>query len=900
MLTAEQIADPRQVFLAVAELEHTSEALADGGIFLVQADHNIVVDKRIGDSVLLLGQLTEQKVRVGLVGLDLKHTPKLLARLGIAVHVHQQLAKIEQGIKIARIRSQLLQVELASTLQPPGGGVRGSKPCTHPRELRIEPRGLTQTPDRTLGVVGLHERLGNRRVELAVFRVDLLTEVEDLLGFLVAIEIDQRLDPVYEDRDVHRFELEGLIKPRECGLGAACADQIDAGEQRGVCVRLVVFLMQLEALSERGRGVGVLPRRLERKPEVEIPFCLVGIERQRTAKLADRLVPATRVVVLVGTLDMLLCINPVVHGKSVPQGPGCASCISYTKMGLVFKVSRRTLTISSTFCRFQDRESCHGHQKECMQSPKESITIARRTLWVITIPGICLAACANSPATTTPQPAEPLQVSHESTQPSTQTYTEQSAPHSAEPPAETSETTPEPETQIAPPKTATESSTAPIPAAASRTESTATVDELLALYRRLHTVLNAHDRSDLITELLSDPRRPVLELGFELAHRNLSSRITLSPSVGGATVALLTSPDPAIRGSAAGLLTRLVTPDAMLRLTESLNQEDVPGAAEPMLLGVARWPNKDATASVVRWCIRADSPINAATTAAWAFEQAGLLNNENDRSALLGVLRTQAGDKLQLPALKLLATLGDASDLQSLAAMLTSTDKSIRDRVAAALVETPRATELIVQAAEVDPDLYASASEALIRHRASPAGMRRLALLTPPSPADRSAALDRMSETIDIDSLSEAVSVAGLNDQTAMKLLQRLLTVESPRSPRVARGLVMLAELDLRQGLGIEALDIADSLSGDSLDPADRTKLLSIQQRSAVLAGLLTHPSLDSMDAQRWFEFFDAAGNDDARRALRAQIRKRFADSLSQEQTARLSVDDAPAVPDSE
>ena len=532
-----------------------------------------------------------------------------------------------------------------------------------------------------------------------------------------------------------------------------------------------------------------------------------------------------------------------------------------------------------------------------MHSPKESISIARRTLWVVTIPGICLAACANPSATTTTHTAKPVQVSHEMAEPVMQTISKQEAAHAAEQPAEPTDTSTDLGTETTPPKTDAESPIAATPVSASRAEPVATIDEMLALYRRLHTVLNAQDRSELITELLSDPRRPVLDLGFELAHRNLSSRTTLSPSVGGATVALLSSPDPAIRGAAAGLLTRLVTPDAMLRLTESLNHEDVPGAAEPMLLGVARWPNKDATAAVVRWCTRTDSPFNAAATAAWAFEQAGLLNDENDRSTLLGVLRARAGEKLQLPALKLLATLGDASDLQSLAAMLSNTDKAIRDRVAAALVETPRATELIVQAAEADHDLYASASEALIRHRASPAGMRRLALLTPPSPADRSAALNRMSETIDIDSLSEAVAVAGLDDPTAMRLLQRLLTVESPRPPRVARGLVMLAELDLRQGLGIEALDIADSLSGDSLDPADRTKLLSIQQRSAVLAGLLTHPSLDSMDAKRWFEFFDAAGNDDSRRALRAQIRKRFPDSLSKEQTARLSIDEAPAVP---
>ncbi|MCA9303991.1 MAG: hypothetical protein KC996_07715 [Phycisphaerales bacterium] len=521
-----------------------------------------------------------------------------------------------------------------------------------------------------------------------------------------------------------------------------------------------------------------------------------------------------------------------------------------------------------------------------MHIPFESIPIARKALWVVTIPGICLAACASPSSPTEARSVETIQNTSEGDAVDTQSNAE----HLLLPSVSVIHDTPE--NEIPSPEIDSESTSSPAPAPVSRPQPAATLDELLALYRRLHTVLNAQDRSELITELLSDPRKPVLDLGFELAHRNLSSRTTLSPAVGGVTVGLLSSPDPSIRGSAAGLLTRLVTPDAMLRLTESLNHEDVPIAAEPMLLGVARWPNKDATDAVVRWCIREDSPFNSATAAAWAFEQSGLLGDEDNRAALLGVLRARDGSTLQLPALKLLATLGDASDLQSLATLLTNADKSIRDRVATALVETPRATELIVQAAETDHDLYASASEALIRHRATPAGMRRLALLTPPNQADRAAALDRMSETIDLESLSEAVALAGLDDPTATRLLQRLLTVESPKTPRIARGLVLLAELDLRQGLGIEALDIADSLSDEALDPADQAKLLSIQQRSAVLAGVFSHPSLDVMDIPQWFGFYDAATSDDARQTLREQILQRFPDSLSADQAKRLETDE--------
>ena len=413
--------------------------------------------------------------------------------------------------------------------------------------------------------------------------------------------------------------------------------------------------------------------------------------------------------------------------------------------------------------------------------------------------------------------------------------------------------------------------------------------------------MNAADRSELITELLSDPRRPLLDLGFELAHRNLSSRTLLSPAVGGIATRLLSSENPAIRGSAAGLLTRLVTPDAMLRLTESLNREDSPVAAEPMLLGIARWPNEDASDAVVRWCAHEDSPFHAATTAAWAFEQAGLIHSEAQHTELLTVLRMHEGASLQLPALKLLATLGDSSDLKALALLLSSADAALRDRVSAALVETPRATDLIILAAEQDTGLYPSASEALIRHRATPAGFQLLANLQPPAPADRVDALDRMGEAIELEALGEGVAIAGLDDQTSSRLLQRLLTVEPPRSARVTRGLLLLAEIDLRRGLAIEALEITDSLTDASLDPQGRVKLTGIQQQSAVLAGILDHPSLDTLDAGRWIGFYKQATTVEAREQLRAAILARFPDSLSAEHTLLLTPEgETPVAPEME
>lgn len=516
----------------------------------------------------------------------------------------------------------------------------------------------------------------------------------------------------------------------------------------------------------------------------------------------------------------------------------------------------------------------------------EPILSTNKILWVLTIPGVCLAACTHHAASNADLDAPVVISQVEYNETNTLPNTEQPAvvmPELSEQVAPISETE-DPESER-PAETEEESAQ----------QQAVSIDELLALYRRLHSVLNASERSDLITELLSDPRKQLLDLGFELAHRNLSSRTTLSTKVGAVTENLLASPDPSIRGAAAGLLTRLVTPDAMLRLTGSLNREESAVAAEPMLLGIARWPNEQATDSVVRWCVRRDAPFNAASTAAWAFERAGLLQDAEQRASILSVLRERDTRVLQLPALKLYAVLGESSDLQQLAALLADEDPALRDRVALALVETPRATDLIVQAAEDAPELYASACEAIIRHRATPAGMRLLAELQPPNEADRHAMLERMSDSIELDALGESVALAGVDDQTSSKLLQRLLTAEPPHSPRIAHGLILLAEIELRRGMAVEALNITDTVTSGELDLADQRKLFSIRQRSAVLAGLLDHPALNELSVEQWMEFYAQAATSEASDRLREAIIARFEDTLTEEQSELLAASETPA-----
>ena len=95
---------------------------------------------------------------------QLQHPPELLSRFGVPVHVNQQLAKLKQSLRITRINPQLLQVQLASAFKTTKPSVRAREVRPNPRQLRIKPSRFTQTPDRTLMMLGPLQRLAHHRV----------------------------------------------------------------------------------------------------------------------------------------------------------------------------------------------------------------------------------------------------------------------------------------------------------------------------------------------------------------------------------------------------------------------------------------------------------------------------------------------------------------------------------------------------------------------------------------------------------------------------------------------------------------------------------------------------------------------------------------------------------------
>lgn len=419
-------------------------------------------------------------------------------------------------------------------------------------------------------------------------------------------------------------------------------------------------------------------------------------------------------------------------------------------------------------------------------------------------------------------------------------------------------------------------------------ESKARLDEIIELYRRLHIELDDAGRSSLIVELFNDPRLAVRRLGFELTDRDLSSNTVLSAQVSEAAAGMLDDPDAEVRSKAARLITRLVPPDAMIVLTRALAREDDPVAAEPMLMGIARWPSPEAVDPVLRWFMRDDGAFAATSSAVWAIEQAGFWDTALEHPLLLARLRAVDPGVLQEPAMKLLARIGDASDLRMLLLLVLGEVQNQQQWAANALVETPRAVEILVQAAEENDRLFQAASDSLIRHRATPEGLRRLVTLPYADEKARTQAIVRMGEAMENDRLVQAVRLAGLDSAHSVLLLNRLINGNIEITPQVGKGIILLAQIELEELRPNRAFEAAIALEGAPLDSGDRTKIITIKVAALILLGKLDEAWAISKDVELWINTIEQAGDPELGKRIGQFVLEMGGDTITADQRARI------------
>lgn len=422
-------------------------------------------------------------------------------------------------------------------------------------------------------------------------------------------------------------------------------------------------------------------------------------------------------------------------------------------------------------------------------------------------------------------------------------------------------------------------------------------DEVVALYRRLHVELDAAGRTTLLAELIRDDRAALRDLGFELAGRDLSARTQLGPEVATAATARLNHPDAATRARAATLVTRLVPPDAMITLTRALGSETVASAAEPMLLGIARWPNDAAVIPTARWLERPDAPFGAVSTALWSLAQADLLTDPALRERVLAALRSRDTARGGEPALKLLVRLGDASDLARVAALLESPEDPLRNAAAGALAETPAGAARLIESAGSEPRLFAPAARAINTHMPTPDGLRKLAGLQAIDPAMRDAAILELALKLRPGELAKAVEQAGLPDTLREQALARLADPERERTPEVLDGLLLLADTRINLRRPTEALLVLRSIDPAGLGAARSGPYTRLMLVATVASGDLDAAlGVAGLTLDDWLAAWRRLPeSSELRRPVAEAINTRFASALSTEQRAELGITPPPA-----
>jgi hypothetical protein len=146
----------------------------------------------------------------------------------------------------------------------------------------------------------------------------------------------------------------------------------------------------------------------------------------------------------------------------------------------------------------------------------------------------------------------------------------------------------------------------------------------------------------------------------------------------------------------------------------------------------------------------------------------------------------------------------------------------------------------------------------------------------------------RMGLEIDQDRLGEAVRLAQLDSETTIAILTRLVSTEEAHTPRSARGVLQLAELQLNAGRPNRVIEALLSLDEVTLEPVDRDRLESMRTQALILLNRFDEAIAVSDSFQIWMSAIERANDADQRAKIAQQLLERAGDTLNDEQIAQL------------
>lgn len=900
---------PRVVGIAViTTIEHKRrETTPHPRVPIIQPQHDVEMDHGLGRVPHELREIAETEMRLRMIGLDLQDTPKLLARVRKPVHLDQQRSKIEQRLDIARITPQLSQEQLPRSLVTARRGIRLGQTRLDPGHLGLEPCRLAETPDRTLVLPLIHQGLGHRRVQLRAVRCRLLAHEEHQLGLVEPSEACIRLDPMHERGGVRPIDIRRTLKPRQRLLDMARPEQTGTSHHS----QTHILRGEIGRSPETHRRIRMATGGVQRQTQIEVPLGLVWIQRERATQLSRGVFPTTGLVMLMRTLDVLLCLLPVAHGLQRADHHPHRHELRFTPK----RESLRSKCTIKSWPRFPYRP---------MYRTDPTFPPSRPSRWHSPIRIAALLVLSTQPAcaTITAHPHSDPPHSHTplSNRPDGSGAGEPYHDRPADPQDSASNTQLDDqvalqdglaETTLGATENASQPRPAPLepvrpqqgaaPAAQqdeARSDRAALIERLVLAMRRLFDATPPEQHGDLLVSLLRDDLPELRTLGLTLVDQELADAERIAPEVGFALVDLLNAPDGRVRAAAARLLNRLAQPGLENRIAEALELEMDASVVAELLSAASRYPTPRLVQPTLRWIGAESAARESASQAGLALDRAELLSAE-DREVAASRLRARAVNTLSAPGVRLLARVGTDADRRTLIPLLRSPEAAIRIATAEALSRHPPFVDDIVLAAIEDTSLVDTAVRAIASHRASLEGLLLLRALTFATEEARLAAASQVTAGMDTRTLILAADESSRNAPFVEALLGSFANTPMPTEPELAvlhaRSLVRLAEAQLnlsRPGRALSLADRADPLENELPEP-DQERLRRVRTVSLVWLDRLDDPGLAGSTPEHWLDALDLLGAQPQGPDISDEFLKRFGSGLSSDQLARYAAIEA-------
>jgi len=289
----------------------------NAGVFGIEFVDEFKLDS--GDIVTLRsnGELTEQKVGLGVGRFEFEDSSIFLSGFGESIHGDEEFTEVEQCVDIAGIFAEVSQVEAIGLFVLAFDGVDGSKPGVDSTHSWVEPGGFLEAPDGFVVQVSLEQAFTEVGVADRAFFLDQPGHVVDLLGLIMFAKHGERDDLGAVRRLKIGIEFLRDSKMLERFFRSIQSVVVDAEADEWMWIFRREFMGSVEGDDGFLGSTGGF----ECETEVELPFGLFRIHGQRFAQLRLRFLPSPEFVILVRPFDMFFSVVPLVHVVTVgPSG----------------------------------------------------------------------------------------------------------------------------------------------------------------------------------------------------------------------------------------------------------------------------------------------------------------------------------------------------------------------------------------------------------------------------------------------------------------------------------------------------------------------------------------------------------------------------------------------------